>query len=150
MKTVFIAIDHGIGLAYFLNTDLIDLLLKNNVRVVLLVQDELIQPLRQQFASQPNLVVESLRLKAAAKYQESYHGGVQAMMDYVRRTSANHTIPLTYVDTHRQRKEYEGENFKRKEIPGLHAPVDLAAAVFQDCPADVSPGAAILVHAAFV
>jgi hypothetical protein len=114
LKTVFIAIDHGIGLAYFLNTDLISLLLKGDVRVVLLVQDELIQPLREQFAGQPNLAVESLRLKAAANYQETYHGGVQVMMDYVRRTSANHTIPLTYVDTHRQRKEYEAENLKRK------------------------------------
>jgi hypothetical protein len=114
LKTVFIAIDHGIGLAYFLNTDLINLLLEADVRVVLLVQDEMIQPLRKQFANRPNLVVESLRLKAAAHYQESYHGGLQTMMDYIRRATANHTIPLTYVDTHRQRREYEAETFRWK------------------------------------
>jgi hypothetical protein len=96
LKTVFIAIDHGIGLAYFLNTDLIDLLLKSEVRVVLLVQDELIQSLQQQFASQPNLVVESLRLKTASQYQETYRGGLRAMMDYALHR-VNHTTPLTYL-----------------------------------------------------
>ena len=114
MKTVFIAIDHGIGLAYFLNTDLIRTLLDHSIRVVLLVQDELIEKLRKQFSDEPNIAIESLRLKEANQYFTRYHGSLQANLDYVRRTSLGHKVLLTYVDTHRQRKEYEAETPRRR------------------------------------
>ncbi len=112
--TVFIAIDHGIGMAYFLNTDLLRILLDRSVRIVLLVQDELIETLKNQFSSERNIIVESLRLKEANRYFTRYHGSLQVNLDYIRRTSLGHKVLLTYVDTHRQRKEYEAESFRRK------------------------------------
>ncbi len=112
--TVFIAIDHGIGMAYFLNTDLLRILLDHSVRIVLLVQDEMIETLKNQFSNERNIIVESLRLKDAIQYFTRYHGSLQANLDYIRRTSLGHKVLLTYVDTHRQRKEYEAESYRRK------------------------------------
>jgi hypothetical protein len=113
-STVFIAIDHGIGMAYFLNTDLLRILLDHSVRIVLLVQDEMIEILKKQFNNERNIVVESLRLKDAKQYFTRYHGSLQANLDYIRRSSLGHKVLLTYVDTHRQRKEYEAESVRRK------------------------------------
>jgi hypothetical protein len=113
-RTVFIAIDHGIGMAYFLNTDLLRILLDHSVRIVLLVQDEMIETLKKHFSNEPNIIVESLRLKDANRYFTQYHGSLQANLDYIRRTSLGHKVLLTYVDTHRQRKEYEAESLRRK------------------------------------
>ena len=57
MKTVFIVIEHGLSLAYFLYTDLYKQMLNGKVRLVMLVQDELLPKLRQDYAgcSQPGL-----------------------------------------------------------------------------------------------
>lgn len=101
-------------MAYFLNTDLLRILLEHSVRIVLLVQDEMIEILKKQFNNERNIVVESLRLKDANQYFTRYHGSLQANLDYIRRTSLGHKVLLTYVDTHRQRKEYEAESFRRK------------------------------------
>ncbi len=45
-KTVFISADHGLAIVYFLQSGLIDHLLKDGVKVVLLTDDHVIDSLR--------------------------------------------------------------------------------------------------------
>jgi hypothetical protein len=107
MRTVFVIIEHGLSLAYFLYTDLYKQLLAGQVRLVMLVQDELLPKLRQDYSAVPNLVFESLRESQATDYHHGYHFRVQEILEYIRGSSMDHRIPLTYVDTNRKRKIYE-------------------------------------------
>jgi hypothetical protein len=124
MKTIFIVMDHGLALAYFLQTELTNKLLEKDVRIVFLVQDAVLPMIKNNIAH-PNVVVESMRDKQAARYMGRYHAGAQELFDYVRRTSASRRIPLTYVDTHRQRKEYEAMG-RRKQVLLALRPVVMA------------------------
>lgn len=104
MKTVLVLIDHGLALAYFLYTDLAKSLCERNVRLVFLVQDDLLSKLRTDFASLPHAVFESLREDRLIQYQRTVRPRLQELFEYIRGASASPRIPLTYVDTHRRRK----------------------------------------------
>ena len=104
MRTILLIIDHGLSLAYFLYTDLAKKMLEQGVRLVFLVQDEVLPKLCQDFKDVPNLVFESVREQELVKYQWGYHGRIQNLLEFVRGSVASPRIPLTYVDTHRQRK----------------------------------------------
>ena len=116
MKTIWVALDHGLGIASFLNTELANLLAHRGARLVFLVQDEMISLLKEEYAARPEFIFESLRTKQAGEYYRKFWGGVQELMDYVRGASASPRIPLTYVDTHRQRKEYEAKGKYRTAL----------------------------------
>ena len=107
MKTVFVIIEHGLSLAYFLYTDLYKQILNGKVRLVMLVQDELLPKLRQDYAAVPNLSFESLRESQATRYHRDYHFRMQEILEYIRGSSMDYRIPLTYVDTNRRRKIHE-------------------------------------------
>ena len=109
MKTILLTIDHGLTLAYFLYTDVARLWLEKGVRLVFLVEDELIPWLRQEFGSVDHLVFDSAREVEASQYKNTYRPALQELMEYMRKSTASPRIPLTYVDTHRQRKEFEAE-----------------------------------------
>jgi hypothetical protein len=110
VKTVFIVIEHGLSLAYFLYTDLYRQLLAGNLRLVMLVQDELLPKLRADYARVENLVFESLREAQATRYHRGYHFRLQEILEYIRGSSTDRRIPLTYVDTNRKRKIYEARS----------------------------------------
>lgn len=112
MKTIFIVLDHGLGLAYFLETELTRKLLDAGVRIVFLVQDAVLPQVKDSL-QHPNVIFESMRDTQVLDYQKANHPGIQELFDYVRRASADTSIPLTYVDTHRQRKEYEARGRRR-------------------------------------
>jgi len=107
MKTILLIIDHGLSLAYFLYTDLARMLVEKNVRLVFLVQDDLIPKLRDDFSGLTNVIFESLREERVTHYQKTFRPRLQEMFEYIRGASASPRIPMTYVDTHRKRKLYE-------------------------------------------
>jgi hypothetical protein len=113
LKTIFLVLDHGLGLGYFFETEVTRLLLEKNIRIVFLVQDSILPHIKGRI-DHPNVVYESMRDGAVREYQNQTHPGKHELMDYARRASAKHTIPLTYVDTHRKRKEYEA--FGRRKL----------------------------------
>lgn len=104
MKTVLVALDHGLAIAYMLYTDLAKILTERGVCLVLLVQDELLPKMRSDFENLPNAVFESLREAQLVNYQRRHHPRLQELFEYIRGASASPRIPLTYVDTHRRRK----------------------------------------------
>lgn len=109
MKTFFIYVDHGLTIGYYLYTGLAERLTAKGVRLVFLVQDELIDRLRAETAGNELLVFESSREEQTLHYQNHIMPGLQEMIEYVRGASMSPRIPMTYVDTHRQRKEYEAK-----------------------------------------
>ncbi len=107
MKTIMLFADHGLTLANFLLTDLARFITDHDARIVMLVPDELIPRLRQDFASNPQLIFESSRAPQALEYQHAYRPGMQDMVEVVRKASLDPKVPLTYVDHHLHRKEFE-------------------------------------------
>lgn len=118
MKTIFVVLDHGLGLAYFLDTDLTRFLVDAGVRVVFLVQDAVLPRVKDSF-QHPLVTFESMRDGKVLEWQKANRPGLQELVDYVRKASADRSIPLTYVDTHRQRKEYEARGRRRHVLKAL-------------------------------
>jgi hypothetical protein len=110
LKTVLIFVDHGLTLGYYLFTGLAEQLTTQGVRLVFLVENELIERLRKDYAENKLLVFESARETECLKYQNSHQRALQEMIEYVRGASMSPRIPMTYVDTHRRRKEYEAKS----------------------------------------
>ncbi len=121
MKTVFIVLDHGLALGYFFQTQLTDLLLEKGLRLVFVVQDSMLELAKQQY-QHPQVLFEAMRDTQVKVYQKNNHEGLQELFDYVRKATADTSIPLTYVDTHRQRKEYEAQG-RRKTVLRLLRPL---------------------------
>ena len=107
MKTILIYVDHGLMVGYFLSTGLAEQLTSRGVRLVFLLQDELVDKMRESSAGNDLLIFESSREKQTLAFENHFHPSLQEMIEYLRGASMSHRIPLTYVDTHRQRKEYE-------------------------------------------
>jgi len=107
LKTVMIYSDHGLMLAYYLNTGLAEMLTAQGIHLVFLVQAELVDRLRHDYGHLENIEFISSREEAADHYRKTYHGGLQEIIEYIRGASMSHKIPLSYVEIHRKRKEYE-------------------------------------------
>lgn len=116
MKTFLIYVDHGLTLGYYLYTGLAERLTAKGVRLVFLVQDELVERLRSEYPDNPLMVFESSREAESLKYQNSRLPGLQEVVEYIRGASMSPRIPMTYVDTHRQRKEYEAKGRWKKAL----------------------------------
>ena len=114
MKTLFIVIDHGLALGYYFQTNLTQLLVEAGLRLVFIVKDSMLNNAQKQY-NHDNVFFEPLRDTKILQYQSETLPGIQELLDYVRKASASSKIPLTYVDTHRQRKEFEAKG-RRKII----------------------------------
>ncbi len=104
MKTIFICLDFGLPLAYFFETDLARLLVERGARLVVLVPEAMLAFTRQKY-QRGNVLVESIRDDRVEAYRHRHLSRLQTVLEYIRRASADRAIPLTYVDTHRKRKE---------------------------------------------
>lgn len=109
MKTAILFVDHGLTIYYYLFTGLAERLTEKGVRLVFLVEEGLVEKLRKDFASNPLLIFESAREDLLTEYQQTHIPGLQEVFEYVRKASMSPRVPLTYVDTHRQRKEFEAK-----------------------------------------
>jgi len=108
LKTVLIYSDHGLMLAYFLDTGLAKMLTDEGVHLVFLVQAEFSRSFNgENYVHFENIEFISSREDATDHYRKTFHGGFQEIIEYVRGASMSHKIPLSYVDIHRRRKEYE-------------------------------------------
>ncbi len=109
MKTAFVFIDHGLGLVYFLDTGLAKILTEKGIRLVFLVQDEILSKMREKYGENKNLFFDSNHERDIKKYQNERLPTLQYLMEHIRDSSASNKIPLTYVETHRLRKEKESK-----------------------------------------
>jgi hypothetical protein len=88
---VFISADHGLALVYFLQSDLVPVLLKNGVEVVLLTDDQARQAVEQRFG-QPGLIVDGLRLEKCHQYANTTGMRAQNWLYYLRWVGGSNRI----------------------------------------------------------
>ncbi len=115
-KTIFISADHGLAIIYFLQSDLLSTLLKNNIRVVLLTDDSLLDEIQKRFG-QPNLVVEGLRYKTGNDYARKHHPSLQWWSNYLRRVGTSNRINTEAMDSYTRQVEAEIQGRQRLMIP---------------------------------
>lgn len=109
MKTILVYSDHGLMLGYYLHTDLARILTKNDIQIVFLVQPELVELLGNEYSQFNNVSFISSREDLTNQYRLSHRARTQEIFEYVRGSSMSSAIPLSYVDIHRKRKEFEAK-----------------------------------------
>ncbi len=112
MKTILVALDHGLAHAYFLETELPRLLVEKGARIVCLVPRAFLPSLMKNYA-QENVIFDSLRDDLLNHYRNHYYPRLQEYFEHIRRACASTRIPLTWIDTHRQRNEYEAKGLRK-------------------------------------
>lgn len=98
-KRVFISLDHGLSVVYFLQSDVVHTLLEAGVEVIVLTDETLIPEIKTRF-SQPGLIVEGLHLNAAAAYQATVARERQWWMQFLRRVGGSKTICTQAMDSY--------------------------------------------------
>ena len=99
VKRVFISADHGMAIVYFLQSDILPVLLKANVEIVLLTDDEIKGQIEKRFG-RPGLIVEGLRLKQAETYYRKVYNRLQWLLIYLRRVGGSRRINTEAMDSH--------------------------------------------------
>lgn len=123
-RTIFISADHGLAIIYFLQSDLVSTLLKNNLRVVLLTDDALLEEIQSRFG-QPGLIVEGLRYKTGNEYVKNHHPSLQWWSNYLRRVGTSNRINTEAMDSYTRQVEAEIQGRQRLMIPVARALVSL-------------------------
>ncbi len=109
MKTILVYSDHGLMLGYYLHTDLARILTKNGIQIIFLVQSELVNLLEKEYSQFKNISFISSREDLTNHYRLTHHARTQEIFEYLRGSSMSSAIPLSYVDIHRKRKEFEAK-----------------------------------------
>ncbi len=105
-KTVFISADHGLALVYFLQTDVVNTMLSNGIRVVVLTDDGVTDKVRSRFAAD-NLYFEGLRLDGLKKYFKSVHHNRQYWLHFLRWMGGSDQVNTTAIDSHLRQMNHE-------------------------------------------
>jgi CDP-glycerol glycerophosphotransferase (TagB/SpsB family) len=98
-KKIFISADHGMAIIYFLQSDVVPMLLDAGVEIVILTDDETKDRIAQRFA-RPGLTFEGLRLKEANAYATKFKPRLQWLLAYLRRVGGSWRINTEAMDSH--------------------------------------------------
>jgi CDP-glycerol glycerophosphotransferase (TagB/SpsB family) len=98
-KKIFISADHGMAIIYFLQSDVVPMLLDAGVEIVILTDDETKDRIAQRFA-RPGLTFEGLRLKEANAYATKFKPRQQWLLAYLRRVGGSWRINTEAMDSH--------------------------------------------------
>lgn len=122
-RRIFVSADHGLAIVYFLQTELISVLLDAGVEVVVLTDDGLVEELNLRFGK-PGLVIEGLRLKQVRAYLQNYHNTEQWWLDFYRRAGASLRMNLETVDNYVRWVESEAPHRRKAIFPFVKAGVE--------------------------
>lgn len=98
-KRVFICADHGMAIVYFMQSDVVPTLLDAGLEVILLTDDSIEGLIAERFG-RPGLIVEGLRLDAAAQYAQRYLPRWQSALAYLRRVGGSWSMNHAAMDSH--------------------------------------------------
>ncbi len=98
-KSVFISADHGTAIIYFLQSDVVPLLLAAGVEVVVLTDDDIRQDIAARF-QRPGLIFEGLRIRRAIDYARRAQPRWQWLLGYLRRVGGSWRINTAAMDSH--------------------------------------------------
>lgn len=119
-KRIFISADHGLSLVYFLQSDVLPMLLLAGIEVVLLTDDGLLEQIKQRFG-QPGLIVEGLRIKRAREYFEQYHHRWQYWLHFLRWMGGSKRINTNAMDGIMRQVSYETSRGGKLLMPSIKA-----------------------------
>src|SRR5512134_3873001 len=98
-KKIFISADHGMAIIYFLQSDVVPMLLDAGINIVVLTDDETKDRIAQRFA-RPGLTFEGLHLKQANAYANTFQPRLQWLLAYLRRVGGSWRINTEAMDSH--------------------------------------------------
>ncbi len=98
-KRIFISADHGMAIVFFLQSDVVKLLLEAGVEIVLLTDDEIQARIAERFA-RTGLTVEGLRLGRAGSYASTVRPRWQWILGYLRRVGGSWRMNTEAMDSH--------------------------------------------------
>lgn len=87
------------AIIYFLQSDVVDTLLKNNVRVVLLTDDEIVSHIASQF-NKNGLIIDGLKLGQSNQYYKNVENRKQWLLGYLRRVGGSWRVNNEAQDSH--------------------------------------------------
>jgi CDP-glycerol glycerophosphotransferase (TagB/SpsB family) len=119
-KRIFISADHGLAIIYFLQSDILPILLAQGIEIVLLTDDGLKDQITKRFG-QPGLIVEGLRLKEARKYFENNSNSAQWWINFLRRVGSSNKINVEAMTSHVRQVEAEATGKRRLLMPFMKA-----------------------------
>jgi hypothetical protein len=115
-KTIFICADHGLAVFYFLQSDIIPVLLEGGAKVVLLTEDATVDLIASR-VTRPGVTVEGLRLDKVHQYTRSESPALQWWLDFQRRAGAAGGTNLAVVDAYIQQVKSEAHPRRKRLFP---------------------------------
>jgi CDP-glycerol glycerophosphotransferase (TagB/SpsB family) len=108
-KRIFIIADHGLALIYFLQSDVVPILLKAGVEVIFFTDDESLLAIEARY-HQPGLIFEGLRLKECERYFKTVDPFIQRSLQMLRWVGGSKRINITALDGNYQQlaKSFSG------------------------------------------
>jgi len=116
-KRIFISADHGMAIIYFLQSDVVPILLNAGIEIVVLTDDDTKEKIQGRFSDlaarlapaddrppstvhRPLLTFEGLRLKQANDYARKVSSRGQWLLAYLRRVGGSRRINTEAMDSH--------------------------------------------------
>ena len=115
-KRIFIIADHGLAIFYFLQSDVLTIILDQGVEVILLTDDNSVEPIQQRFNS-PGLTIKGLHLDKVKDYVANNDPMVQWWLDFLRRAGAASGTNLAVVESYIQQVKSEAHSRRRLLFP---------------------------------
>jgi hypothetical protein len=117
---VFIIADHGLALIYYLQSEIVSMLLNAGVEVVLFTDEESIPALQRRY-SQPGLTFEGMRLKECEAYFKRVDPFAQRCLNMLRWVGASKRINVVAMEGNYQLQAKSFSGRGRYVLPLLRA-----------------------------
>jgi len=108
--------NHGLSIVYFLQSDLVSILVESGVEVVILTDDQVKTKIQKMF-NQQNVTIESLRLQKVNEYWKMTYPSFQYWIDFLRRAGASNNINLEAVKAYVKQVEHEAHKTRKLFFP---------------------------------
>lgn len=115
-RRIFVCADHGLATVYFLQSDIVSLLIDSGLEVILLTDDSLKTQLESRFG-QPGLIIESMRTEQIRHYEKNESPSLQFWLHFLRRAGASNRINLQAVDGFIRQVQDEAQNRRKLLFP---------------------------------
>jgi hypothetical protein len=115
-KRIFLVANHGLAVVYFLQSDLVSVLIESGMEVIVLTDDNVKAKLME-MVDHPAVTVESMKLGEVDKYWSTKYPSIQYWLDFLRRAGASNKINLEAVRAHIEQVEFEAHTKRKLVFP---------------------------------
>jgi len=115
-KRVFLVANHGLSIVYFLQSEIVSILVESGVEVVILTDGQVKSKIQSMF-NLPSVTIESLRLNQVKEYWKKVYPSIQYWLDFLRRAGASNNINLEAVQAYVKQVEHEAHRIRKLFFP---------------------------------